>query len=389
MPSQPAIHWIGAGLASGPGIISLAKKWGSVTVWDMTLDRAEALKAHLPQNTRLNVRSLNLDNADSRTEFCETLNPGDVIISMLPASFHVQMAKISLHKKCHMATSSYLSEEMIALNPEATAKGLSLVNEVGLDPGIDHLLTHILINSARTAGVLGQGHTIDFISYCGGIPAAQTPFNYKFSWTPLGVLTALSNPAIIIKNGQKHTVAKAWDEVTELSLHGEKFEVYANRNSLPYIAEYGLDKETNLRNFIRGTLRQSGWQKTWAPIFTILGKATPEDIRSLSKRLWQDHQYDKGEKDRVMLRVALTATSQKEKKWTASLSLDIVGTGWQSAMATAVSLTVAEAANALMNSRLPPGVQSAPHNITEVREWLKGLKQNGLDIKTVNINPPL
>ena len=389
MHSQPAIHWIGAGLASGPGIIALAKKWGLVTVWDMTLDRAEALKPHLPQNARLNVRPLNLDNADSRTEFCETLNPGDVIVSMLPATFHVKMAKIALHEKCHMVTSSYLSDEMRALNSEATAKGLSLVNEVGLDPGIDHLLTHILINSAHNAGVLGQGHTIDFISYCGGIPAAQTPFNYKFSWTPLGVLTALSNPAIIIKNGQKHTVAKAWDEVTDLSLNGEKFEVYANRNSLPYIAEYGLDKETNLRNFIRGTLRQSGWQKTWAPIFTILGKASPEDIRSLSKKLWKDHQYDKGEKDRVVLHVALTATSQKEKKWTASLSLDIVGTGWQSAMATAVSLTVAEAANALMNSRLSPGVQSAPHNITEVHEWLKGLKQNGLNIKTVNINPPL
>lgn len=389
MPSQPAIHWIGAGLASGPGIVALAKKWAIVTVWDMTLDRAEALKAHIPRNARLNNRLLNLNDAASRAEFCAALNPGDVIVSMLPATFHVQVAKIALQQKCHMATSSYLSDEMIALNPEATAKGLSIVNEVGLDPGIDHLLTDILVDAARKAGVLSQGHTIDFISYCGGIPAVQTPFTYKFSWTPLGVLTALSNPATMIKDGQKHTVARAWDEVTELSLKGEKFEVYANRDSLPYIAEYGLGKENNLRNFVRGTLRQSGWQKAWRPIFTILKKATPEDIKSLSEKLWQDHQYEENEQDRVVLHVALTATSQKGKIWTGSLSLDMVGAGWQSAMAASVSLTVGEAVNALMNSRLSPGVQAAPHNITEAREWLKGLKQNGLDIKTVNINPAL
>lgn len=384
--SGPSLHWIGAGLASGPGIIALAKKWRQITVWDMNLDRAMALKEHVAEDATLNIHQLNLIDENSRSEFCATLNAGDIIISMLPAAFHVQLAKLALSEKCHMVTSSYLTEDMVLLNDEAISKGLSLVNEVGLDPGIDHLLTHMLVDAARTAGMLGQGHVIDFISYCGGFPVAPTAFTYKFSWTPLGVLTALTNPAKVIKNAKPHTVARAWQEVTELSLEGEVFEAYANRNSLPYIAEYGLDGESNLRTFVRGTLRLSGWKSAWKDIFATLEDANSQQLKDLSDQLWRDYQYDDGEQDRVVLHVALSATAKDGNIWHASLSLDAKGTGWQSAMANCVSLTVAEAATALMEGRLPPGVQPAPHNISEVRTWLKGLKQNGVEIKANNID---
>ncbi len=388
LPSHagPTIHWIGAGLASGPGIVALANKWGQFTVWDMTLDRAIALKEYVAEDAVLNIRQLNLNENTSRAGFCASLNPGDVIVSMLPAAFHVQMAKLALSEKCHMVTSSYLTDEMKALNDEAIAKGLSLVNEVGLDPGIDHLLTHILVDAANKAGVLGKGHAIDFISYCGGFPVEQTPFTYKFSWTPLGVLTALTNPATMIKGGKENTIIKAWQDVTELTLEDETFEVYANRNSLPYIAEYGLSEESNLQTFIRGTLRLSGWKHAWRDIFTILEDSSPKDLKILSDQLWQDHQYKDGEQDRVVLHVALTATSKEAEVWKGSLSLDAIGSGWQSAMANCVSFTVAEAAIALTESRLSPGVQSAPHDITEARTWLKGLKQNGIEVRADNVN---
>ncbi len=384
--SGPAIHWIGSGLASGPGIVALASKWGQITVWDMTLERAKALQKHIATGATLTTRQLNLDNQASRIGFCSSLNPGDVIVSMLPAAFHVQMAKIALSSNCHMVTSSYLTDDMLSLNDTAMAKGLSLVNEVGLDPGIDHLLTHMLIDAAHKAGVLGKGYAIDFISYCGGFPVANTPFTYKFSWTPLGVLTALTNPATMIKNGTEHTVHKAWHEITELSLNGEIFEAYANRNSLPYIKEYGLGEENNLRTFIRGTLRLSGWKQAWQDIFTTLENADPAELKILSDQLWQDHQYQDAEQDRVVLHVALSATSLDGEIWQASLSLDTTGSGWRSAMANCVSLTVAEAANALMASRLPSGVQSAPHDIAEARAWLKGLKRNGIEITAENID---
>jgi len=189
---------------------------------------------------------------------------------------------------------------------------------------------------------------------------AKTPFTYKFSWTPLGVLTALTNPATMIRNGKPHTVTKAWQDVTELSLNGESFEVYANRNSLPYITEYGLSEESNLRTFVRGTLRLSGWKRAWKDIFTTIENASPQDLKQLSDQLWQDYQYEDGEQDRVVLHVALSATSQAGETWKGSLSLDTTGSGWQSAMANCVALTVTEAVSALMEGRLSPGVQSAP-----------------------------
>ncbi|MBT7583214.1 MAG: saccharopine dehydrogenase, partial [Kordiimonadaceae bacterium] len=289
---KPSIHWIGAGLASGPGLVSLANKWGEATVWDLVLNRANELSNYVNEGSTLNVRSLNLGDEASLRNFSDALNIGDIIVSMLPTAFHVQAAKIALAEQCHMVTSSYLNDEMLALNDEAVSKGLSIVNEVGLDPGIDHLLTHVLVNEARNAGVLGQGNEIEFVSYCGGFPAEETPFTYKFSWTPLGVLSALTNPAQLISNGSETTIPTAWENVSKLPVHGEMFEAYANRNSLPFIAEYGLDGETNLKTFVRGTLRMSGWKEAWKDIFKVLENITPEDLKALSDKLMAEHSYD-------------------------------------------------------------------------------------------------
>ena len=384
--SKPSIHWIGAGLASGPGLVALTQKWEKVTVWDMMLDRAIALQDHVAPSSTLEMRKLNLSDETSLNEFCNTLNAGDIVISMLPAAFHVQVANIALDENCHLVTSSYLNEEMNALNDQAVEKGLSFVNEVGLDPGIDHLLTHILVDCAREAGVLGKNNQIDFVSYCGGFPVEETPFTSKFSRTPLGVLSALKNPAQLIKNGKETTISTAWENVSELPIHGEIFEAYANRNSLPFIAEYGLDGETNLRTFVRGTLRLSGWKNAWRDIFNILENATPDDLKELSDKLWAEHQYGEDEEDRVVLYVALTAKLEGGETWGASLSLDAIGSGWQSAMANCVSYTVAEAVNALMEGRLAPGVQAAPHDISEARLWLDGLNKNGIKIKAINVD---
>lgn len=386
-PATASVHWIGAGLSSGPGILSLARKGVDLTVWDMTSDRSSLLNATLDPADQFTIESLNLSDDASLAHFCQTLTPGDIIVSMLPAAFHVQVAKLALSHTCHMVTSSYLSDEMLALQQTARHQGLCIVNEVGLDPGIDHLFTHILVDAAREAGVLGLGNTIDFISYCGGVPVEETPFTYKFSWTPLGVMTALKNPAQVIKNGAPHTIARAWEEVSRLELDGEPFEVYANRDSLPYVAEYGLDQENDLRTFVRGTLRLEGWKEAWTEIFTTVEKAGMEELKNLSDKLWQEHPYAQDEQDRVVLHVALTATPKDGgTPWHGAISLDHVGSGIASAMATCVSLTVAEAVQAVAAKRLSPGVQPAPQDIQEAKLWLHGLIQHGLQIKTQNVN---
>lgn len=378
---KPAIHWIGAGLASGPGLVSLANKWGEATVWDMTLDHAKFLSEQVDDGATLNVKELNIRDEASLKNFRDALNKGDIVISMLPAAFHVEVAKIALSEDCHLVTSSYLSDEMIALHDQAIDKGVTLINESGLDPGIDHLLTHILVDEAKKAGVIGKGNEVEFVSYCGGFPAKPTPFTYKFSWTPLGVLTALANPAQLIKDGAETTVNKAWENVSDISIHGETFEAYANRNSLPYVAEYGLGSETNIKTFVRGTLRMAGWKKAWKDIFDIVGNASMDDLKDLSAKLWKDHQYGEDEEDRVLLYVAL-----KCGDWNASLTVDATGSSWRSAMANTVSFTVAEAVSALMEGRLAPGVQAAPHDITEAKRWLDGLAANGIKVKAVGID---
>ena len=383
---KPAIHWIGAGLASGPGLVSLANKWGNATVWDMVLDHAHMLASNVKEGATLNVRQLDLGDEASITNFRGALNKGDIVICMLPTGFHFQMANIAIDEDCHLVTSSYITDDMNSLNDAALAKGLSLVNEVGLDPGIDHLLTHVLVDEARKAGVLGKGNELDFVSYCGGFPAEETLFTYKFSWTPHGVLTALTNPAQLIKDGEETEIPTAWNAVSDLPIHGEMFEAYANRNSLPFIAEYGLDGETNLRNFVRGTLRMAGWKAAWKDIFTALENITPDALRALSDKLWSEHQYDDGEEDRVLLYVALASKAADGTTWDASLTVDAKGSGWQTAMANTVSYTVAQAVSALMEGRLAPGVQAAPHDVDEAKLWLNGLKENGITVKTVNID---
>jgi len=380
-----SIHWIGAGLASGPGIISTAKAWGKITVWDMAADRAEMLKKHLGEAAEMDIKLLDLGDAVSVNAFKDALKTGDVVISMLPAALHLQMADIALACGVHLVTSSYVSAEMQALDTKAKDAGVALVNEVGLDPGIDHLFAHVLIDAAKKAGVLGEGNDVDFVSYCGGVPAEKTDFTYKFAWTPYGVLTALKNQACFLEAGKEKTVEKAWEDVSELPIHGEVFEVYANRNSIPYIEEYGLAGEENLQKFVRGTLRLSGWKKAWADIFAQVEHADASDLKDLSDTLWQKYPYAEGEEDRVVLYVALSAKGKDEKEWSASITLDETGQDWKTAMAATVSLTVSQAILAVLRGDMEPGVHAAISDVNQSKKWIAGLVENGISISSENV----
>lgn len=387
MTDTQHIHWIGAGLASGPGLVALANELGNVTVWDMSDERAKMLQGHVTGGNTLEIGKLNLDDADSVAHFKSVLNPGDIVVSMLPAALHVTVAEIALEAGTHMVTSSYVDDAMAALDAPAKEKGLAFVNEVGLDPGIDHLFAHVIVNAAREAGMLDRGYRIDFVSHCGGIPAEKTDFTYKFSWTPFGVLKALTNPARRIEGGKERVTEKVWHAVSDLEIAGEAFEVYPNRNSIPYIEEYGLEGEKHLNTFVRGTLRQGGWKEAWAHIFKEVEKGDTVRLKALSQELWNEYRYGDGEKDRVVLYVALTASNNDGMEvWSASLALDEVGSGWQTAMARTVSLTVAEAIKAVKRGVFEPGVHAALTDAEEAKKWLRGLKDADVTIRAHNVN---
>ncbi|MBT5308211.1 MAG: saccharopine dehydrogenase [Rhodospirillaceae bacterium] len=380
MGSNPRIHWLGAGLSSGPGIAALARRRGNVVLWNRTVKKAQALVETIGSDEGLSVEALDFD------QLAQNVNAGDVVVSMLPGAFHTQVAKLSLDAGANMVTTSYLTPEMEALDAEAKAKGLVVLNEVGVDPGIDHLFAQILVDEAKRAGKLADGHSVSFESHCGGVPAVANDFRYKFSWAPLGVLTALKNQARSIKNGAEMTTDKAWTGVDEIEVLGETFEVYPNRNSLPYVTEYGLDDVADLQLFVRGTLRLPGWKEAWADIFTAVETGTDDSLKALSEQLWADYAYGPGEEDRVILYVSLSSQDASGETWKASISLDETGTGWQTAMARTVSLTAQVAIGAVLDGRLKPGVQAATHDPLEAKRWLALLADDGIAIHAENVS---
>ncbi|HLP60491.1 MAG TPA: saccharopine dehydrogenase C-terminal domain-containing protein, partial [Candidatus Deferrimicrobium sp.] len=200
----------------------------------------------------------------------------DIIVSLLPWVFHVQVAELCIKNNKSMATTSYVSEGMRKLDAEARSKGLLLLNEMGVDPGIDHMSALKVIHDVYEQG----GKVLHFYSYCGGLPAPKdndNPFGYKFSWSPKGVVLASRNSARYLENGKIVEIEgknlflnKRIEEVEGLGT----FEVYPNRDSMPYKDLYGLkDAET----VMRGTYRYPGWCDTLKKIVDLgLVDETPQ-----------------------------------------------------------------------------------------------------------------
>ena len=152
------IHWCGTGLSSIPGVRRLIEAGHKVTVWNRTVDKARAAVGDLTDD----IREFTPEAVD------DALQAGDVVVSMLPADQHVPLARICIAKHAHFVSSSYVSPEMRALDEEARAAGSALINEVGLDPGIDHLMAHDLVAQYLASPAYGRDNVISFTSYCGG-----------------------------------------------------------------------------------------------------------------------------------------------------------------------------------------------------------------------------
>ncbi len=254
---------LGSGLVSRPGVrYLLAQKHLQVHVASNQPEIAAELVNGFAYGT-----SQYLDVMD--TEFLTRLiEANDIIVSLLPWVLHVQVAKLCLHVGRHMATTSYVSEEMRHLDEGARQKGLLFLNEMGVDPGMDHMSAMKIIDEVAAEG----GKVRHFYSICGGLPAPQdndNPFGYKFSWSPKGVVLASRNSAKFLENGQivdipgqDLFVRYRIEEVPPLGT----FEVYANRNSLPYKDFYGLKDAATI---MRGTYRYPGWCDTLKKIVDL------------------------------------------------------------------------------------------------------------------------
>lgn len=251
---------LGAGLVARPLVRYLLDQPDfEVEVASRTVSKAVKLISGHPRGE---AKELNLKNEEGlRTE----IRGADLVISMVPYAFHPKVAKYCIDYKKPMVTTSYVSEVMRNLDGEARRAGIIILNEVGLDPGIDHMEAMRIIHQVEEKG----GEISSFTSYCGGLPAPEAntnPFGYKFSWSPIGVLLAGKNSARFLKDGQEIFIAPenlfASYEIVPIEGLGE-FEGYPNRDSLPYIDLYGIH---STKTMLRGTLRNKGWCATMKKI---------------------------------------------------------------------------------------------------------------------------
>ena len=361
------IHWCGTGLSAIPGLRRLIEQNYDVHVWNRTTDKAQAAVGDLTQNIL----------AFDKAALANVLQAGDVVVSMLPGDQHVGLAELAISKGAHFVSSSYIAPEMRALDQAARDAGVALVNEVGLDPGIDHLMAHDLVEQYRASDACDANNDLTFISYCGGIPKIPNPFRYKFSWSPLGVLRALKSPSKSIRNFETLDVARPWDAISSYDAplpSSESFEVYPNRDSIPFMSQYHFDPSWRVKEFVRGTLRLNGWAQAWDGVFreieTLSGPTGEARLKEMSDQFWAENAYDAGEPDRVVLCVGLKAERDGQTVWDKTWVMDAWGDDTSTAMARLVSFPVSFAIQSVLAGEIPAGVHAAPSDPKSVASWL-------------------
>ena len=258
----------GAGLSSSVLIDYLLRNaeeqnW-FVRVGDMNLKNAQdKVKDH----ERAEAFEFNVTNEIQRLK---EISNADLIISMLPAHMHVEVARQCVGLKKHMVTASYVSKEMEELDQDAKDAGVVIMNEIGVDPGIDHMSAMRVIDQIKSKGA----KILQFESFTGGLVAPESdnnPWNYKFAWNPRNVVLAGSGGAVKFKQEGRYKYIPYHQlfrrtEIIELPEYG-RFEGYANRDSLKYREAYGLK---DIPTIYRGTFRKPGFGKAW-DVFVKLG----------------------------------------------------------------------------------------------------------------------
>ena len=316
---------IGAGKSSSYLIDYLQKKSESenlhITIADVSLESIQSRAGNHANSTPLEFDVFNEEQRRSE------IQKADIVVSMLPARFHVEVANDCVEFGKHMVTASYISEEMQALNAKAKEKGLVFMNEIGVDPGIDHMSAMQVIDRIRDNGA----KILLFESFTGGLVAPESDnnlWNYKFTWNPRNVVLAgQGGAAMFIQEGTYKYIpyTKLFRRTEFLTLNGDgKFEAYANRDSLKYRGVYGLE---DIPTMYRGTIRKVGFSRAWNT-FVQLGMTddtyTIEDSENMSYRDFVNLFLAYSPSDSVELKLrSYLKIDQDDVMWDKLVELDI------------------------------------------------------------------
>jgi len=274
MDAQKVILVLGAGRSSSSLIAHLlgqseGEGW-EIHVGDLDLAAAQAKVQGHPNGRAFQMSSSDATDRDAR------IASADLVISMLPAFMHPEVASVAIEAGVHVLTPSYVSEDMQAMDARAKEKGVLVLNEMGLDPGIDHMSAMQVIDEIREAG----GTMVSFASYCGGLVAPASddnPWHYKLSWNPRNVVLAgQGGAATFLDRGRVRVVPphKAFQALTPVEVGGRRYDGYPNRDSLGYQELYGLQ---GIQSLVRGTLRGEGYCQAW-DVLVQLGMVR-DDVR--------------------------------------------------------------------------------------------------------------
>uniref|UniRef100_A0A671Q9H0 Alpha-aminoadipic semialdehyde synthase, mitochondrial-like n=1 Tax=Sinocyclocheilus anshuiensis TaxID=1608454 RepID=A0A671Q9H0_9TELE len=406
---------LGAGYVSGPVIKYLTRDAGTqVTVASNLLNQAEDMAAKYT-----NTIAVMLDITCQESHLESLIKDHDIVISMLPYAFHPQVAKHCIKMKVNMVTASYLSPAMKELQKNAEDAGITIVNEMGLDPGIDHMLAMECIDQAKADGCTVESYS----SFCGGLPAPEcsdNPLRYKFSWSPYGVLLNTISPAIYLKDNQVVSVPPggALLDVTKPMdfMPGFNLEGFPNWDSTKYAQPYGIESAHTL---IRGTLRFRGFSSamngfvklglintepcpllghTASPVSWLTDWMTPIRLGMLSeesvphadtilaavaKHLEAKLSFAKGERDMIVMRNDVGIRHPTGELETKHISLVVYGDpNGYSAMAKAVGYPAAIAARMVLNDELTTKGLVVPMTKNIYSPVLKRLQEEGLQCIT-------
>ncbi|KAI3392659.1 hypothetical protein diail_5340 [Diaporthe ilicicola] len=252
MASQHKVLMLGAGFVTKPTLDILSESGVQVTVACRTLVTAQQLSAGVKG---ANPTSLDVNDAQALDA---AVAQHDLVISLIPYTFHAKVIQSAIRQKKHVVTTSYVSPAMLELDAAAKEAGITVMNEIGLDPGIDHLWAVKTIEEVHQAG----GKITSFLSYCGGLPAPEAsdnPLGYKFSWSSRGVLLALGNTAKYWQDGKEVEIAgkELMGAAKPYFIYpGYAFVAYPNRDSTPYNERYSIPEAQTI---VRGTLRYQGF----------------------------------------------------------------------------------------------------------------------------------
>jgi saccharopine dehydrogenase-like NADP-dependent oxidoreductase len=299
---------LGAGMVVGPIVHYLLERDYHVTIASRT--RAKAISIINGHKNGTGV-SWTVENAD---ELDNMIAAHDLTVSLLPWVHHVLVARLCIKHRKNMITTSYVKPDMQALHQEAVEAGIIILNELGLDPGIDHMSAMRIIDHVHARG----GKIEEFYSICGALPApeaANNPFRYKFSWSPKGVVMAGNNAGRYLRHGDIIETPTENLFKTPLAVDFPKvgpLHVYPNRDSLPYIELYGIPETATM---MRGTFRYPGWCESLDAIKTL--KLITTDTYDFTGKTYAEM---------VAMLIGETYTSRVKEKTARYLGLDVNST---------------------------------------------------------------